>query len=111
MLAAAIIALMNAIVYMIGFSSFVGGATEEATQSLGGAAITQYISVDTALEQLGLTLTIGDYFLVGLQLFLTIMICLSISLMLGALVNDTKQSQTMVMPLMMPGIESGIVTL
>lgn len=100
MLAAAIIALMNAVVYMFGFSSFVGGATEEAKESLANSAITEFMSVDTALEKLGLTLSFGDYVLVGAQLFLTIMICLSIALMLGSLVNDTKQSQTMIMPLM-----------
>ncbi|MCM1358024.1 MAG: ABC transporter permease, partial [Prevotella sp.] len=46
-------------------------------------------------------LSAGDYVLVGVQLFLTIMICLSVSIMLGALVNDTKSSQTVIMPIMM----------
>ena len=83
MLAAAIIALINAAVYMLGFSKFVGGAT-----------------ADEAITQLGLRLSVGDYFLVGLQLFFTILICLSISIILGALVNDTKSSQTVLMPIM-----------
>ena len=100
MLAAAIIALLNAVVYMFGFSSFMNGATQSVSDEMSSQLIGQYISVDEALDRLGLTLGIGDYILVGAQLFLTIMICLSISLMLGALVNDTKQSQTMIMPLM-----------
>ena len=100
MLAAAIIALINAGVYMIGFSSFMSGATDSVSSEMAGQLAGQYISVDTALEKLGLTLSAGDYVLVGIQLFLTIMICLSVSLMLGALVNDSKQSQTMMMPLM-----------
>ena len=100
MLAAAIIALLNAVVYMFGFSSFMSGATESVSEEMTGQLVGQYISVDSALEKLGLTLGASDYILIGAQLFLTIMICLSVSLMLGALVNDTKQSQTMMMPLM-----------
>lgn len=100
MLAAAIVALLNAAFYTIGFSSFMSGTTGTVTEELTSSISGQYISVDEALNQLGLSLGAGDYILVGLQLFLTIMICLSISLMLGALVNDTKQAQTMVMPLM-----------
>ena len=100
MLAAAIIALLNAVVYMIGFSSFMTGATESVSEEVSSQLVGQYISIGDALERLGLTLGVTDYILIGAQLFLTIMICLSISLMLGALVNDTKQSQTMIMPLM-----------
>ncbi|MDE5854111.1 MAG: ABC transporter permease [Ruminococcus sp.] len=100
MLAAAIVALLNAVFYTIGFSSFMSGTTNVVTEEMTSSISGQYISVDEALNQLGLSLGAGDYILVGLQLFLTIMICLSISLMLGALVNDTKQAQTMVMPLM-----------
>ncbi|MDO4862556.1 MAG: ABC transporter permease [Ruminococcus sp.] len=100
MLAAAIIALLNAVVYMFGFSSFMSGATDSVTEEMSGQLVAQYMSVDEALERLGLTLGVTDYILIGAQLFLTIMICLSVSLMLGALVNDTKQSQTMMMPMM-----------
>ncbi len=100
MLAAAIIALLNAVVYMFGFSSFMTGATDSVTEEMGTQLVAQYMSVDEALERLGLTLGVTDYILIGAQLFLTIMICLSVSLMLGALVNDTKQSQTMMMPMM-----------
>lgn len=100
MLAAAIVAMLNAVCFMVGFSGMMSGATSTVTAELEGSAISEYISIDTALEQLGLNLSGMDYLLVGLQLFLTIMICLSVSLMLGALINDTKQSQTMVMPLM-----------
>ena len=35
-----------------------------------------------------------DYLLVGMQFFFTIMICLSISIILGSLANDAKASQT-----------------
>lgn len=100
MLAAAIVAMLNAVCFMAGFSGMMAGATDSVKSEFMGTAINEYIPIDSALEQLGLTLGGIDYILVGLQLFLTIMICLSVSLMLGALVNDTKQAQTMVMPLM-----------
>lgn len=101
MLAAAVVALINAAVYMIGFSFFVSGATDSVTEEITSSAIGQFVSVESALVQLGLSLTPIDYLLIGLQLFLTIMICLSVSLILGAMANDTKSSQTMVMPIMM----------
>ena len=111
MLAAAIMALLNAVFYMIGFSSLMKGTTDTVTEGISDQLAAQYISADAALEKLGLTLGVGDYILVGLQLFLTIMICLSISLMLGALVNDPKQSQTMMMPLMMAAAVPYIISM
>lgn len=111
MLAAAIIALLNAVFYMIGFSSLMKGTADSVTEGIGDQLAAQFISTDVALEKLGLTLSAGDYILVGLQLFLTIMICLSISLMLGALVNDPKQSQTMMMPLMMMAVIPYIISM
>lgn len=95
MLAAAVVALINAGVYMIGFSKFIKSSSIQAENLVSS------ISVDDALPQLGLNLSVGDYVLVGIQLFMTIMICLSVSIMLGALVNDTKSSQTVIMPIMM----------
>jgi ABC-2 type transport system permease protein len=100
MLAAGLIALINAAVYMFGFKIFVGDATSKITDS-AGEYVKSNLSVDEALKQLGMELTGMDYFLVGLQLFFTIMICLSVSLILGALVNDTKNTQSMIMPIMM----------
>lgn len=101
MLAAAIVALINAAVYMLGFSVFVQGATDSVSEEFAQSAVSEYVSVETALVQLGLALGPVDYILIGLQLFMTILICLSVSLILGAMVNDTKSSQNMVMPIMM----------
>lgn len=101
MLAAAVVALLNAAAYMVGFSCFVTGATETVTDEISSSVVSEVISVDSALAQLGLSLSVTDYIFVGIQLFFTIMICLSVSLILGAMVNDTKSSQNMVMPIMM----------
>ncbi len=111
MLAAAVVALINAAVYMIGFSKFIQGASAEAVNEIASDVMGNYVSVDEAIEQLGLSLSVGDYVLVGLQLFLTIMICLSVSIMLGALVNDTKSSQTVIMPIMMLALIPYIISM
>lgn len=100
MLAAAIVALVNAVVYMLAFSFFVSGATDSVTDAVSNAAGAN-ITVEQAMEQLGLNLSVIDYLLVGVQLFCTIMICLSVSLILGALTNDAKNIQNMLMPIMM----------
>jgi len=103
MLAAAIIALINAAVYMIGFKVCMGDATSKISSS-AGELISGQVSVDEGMHQLGMALGGIDYLLVGLQLFFTIMICLSVSLILGALINDTKNTQSMIMPIMMLAI-------
>ncbi|MBR6384777.1 MAG: ABC transporter permease [Ruminococcus sp.] len=111
MLAAAIVAMLNAAFYMVGFSSFMSKTTNSTNLSSnmdslkemaeGASSVGDILSTEAKLSQLGLSLGITDYLLVGLQLFITIMICLSVSIILGALVNDTKSSQTMIMPLLM----------
>lgn len=101
MLAAAIVALINALVYMIGFSGYIGTAMKGAigdgslTNALGEA-----MTMDDIMAQLGVNLTVGSYLLIGLQMFLTILISLSISMILGALVTDAKSAQTLLMPIM-----------
>lgn len=111
MLAAAIVALLNAVCYMFAFSKFMSGAEGSISDDMAGMAVTDFLPVDKAMEQLGLTLGIGDYILVGVQLFVTIMICLSVSLILGSLISDTKQAQTMIMPLMFMALIPYIISM
>lgn len=112
MLAAAIVALLNAGVMMIGFTSYTtsmmgsmvsditSDMSQEAADSAKGA-LTSLMSTGDALQQLGLQLSAFDYLLIGVQLFITIMICLALSIILGALVNDSKSAQTMILPIVM----------
>lgn len=126
MLAAAIVAMLQAVVYTIGFSGMMAGSMMNATGDLinTGANITpsdissavsevtgSSMTASAAMAKLGLSLTITDYLLVGVQLFLTILICLSVSIMLGALVNDSKSSQTIMLPLMMAAMIPYFITL
>ena len=100
MLAAAIVALINAGVMMVGVTFYTKGMTSAVTSDIATDALSS-LSTGDAFSKLGLELGAADYLLVGFQLFLTIMICLAISIILGALVNDSKSAQTMILPIML----------
>ena len=92
MLAAAVVAAMQAVVYMIGMHRMMSGIYENAGDT---EAFTK------ALDNLGLNMGAAQYVMVGVQMFLSILIALSISLILGVLAKDTKSAQTLTMPIMM----------
>ncbi|MBR6336991.1 MAG: ABC transporter permease [Ruminococcus sp.] len=91
MLAAGVVAGLNAIVYMFGMSKMTESVTNMSSDSVD--------NLDEILKNLGLTLTVGDYILVGIQMFMTILITLAISLVLGVLVKDSKSAQSYIMPI------------
>lgn len=93
MCGAGIVSLLMAAVYMVGFSSYMNGLMGSATEGLS-------YSLGDSLTNLGITLSPADYLLVGLQLFLTILIALAVSMILGALASDVKSAQTATTPLM-----------
>ncbi|MGN1085676.1 MAG: ABC transporter permease, partial [Porcipelethomonas sp.] len=88
----------NAAVYMVGFYGYMGSMLDGAVNNADvvGSALT----INDIMKELGLKIGISGFILVGLQMFMTIVICLAASLILGALVNDTKSAQTMLMPIM-----------
>lgn len=90
MLAAGIVAAINAVAYMIGFNQMTNGMYA----GMGTAE-----NADKILAELGLTLTTSGYIFLGIQLFLTLLISLSISMILGALAKDTKSAQALMMPI------------
>lgn len=89
-----VISLVMAVIYMFGFSSYIGSFTNP----IDTHGSTQDSSI--YLDQLGINLTVTDFTLIGVQLFLTILIALSISIILGALSKDIKSAQTNIAPLM-----------
>ena len=91
MLAAGVVAGLNAIVYMFGMNKM--------TSSLSNLTSESVDNLDEILKNLGLTMSVGDYVLVGIQMFLTILITLSVSLVLGVLVKDSKSAQSYIMPI------------
>lgn len=96
MTASAVFSLLMALVFMIGFSSYMGGITGMASGGdLSGASATNAV-----LASLGLQLSPLQYLSLGIQLFLTICISLVFSLLLGALAKDLKSAQGLLTPLM-----------
>lgn len=93
MCASGVLSLIMAAVYMFAFSHYMGGMTG------GGNAGTGAISA--SLQNLGLQLGPAQYALIGLQVFLTILIALAVSMILGALAKDVKAASSLIMPLML----------
>lgn len=110
MLAALIVALVQAGFMIVGFVFYIqgmmGSAMETEINMTGDA-----MNITEAMTELGLTLSVSDILLFGVQIFLTIAIGLSASLILGAMATDVKSVQTLVMPIMMSAMIPFFVTM
>ena len=101
MTAAAIVSVINAAAYMIGFAGYMSGMSAGMSpEELGNMVSSGEVDISSAIETLNFSLNAGDLFLIGLQMFMTILIALSVSIILGALAKDAKSTQTLVMPIM-----------
>ena len=113
MIAALVVALLNAAAMIIGFvfymNGMMGGAVEQISDT--AQAGTEAFTAADAMAQLGLTLTPSAIIIFGIQLFLTIAIGLSISLILGAMATDAKSVQTLVLPVTMTTMIPFFVTM
>jgi ABC-2 type transport system permease protein len=94
-LAAGILSLVFAIVYMIGMSGYLNGITGG---ELSGANIPDNVS--NAIKTLGFSMSTGDYVLLGISLFLSIITGLAAALILGTFVDDIKKAQGIIAPMM-----------
>ncbi len=90
MAGAAIVALIMAGVYMIGFTYYMSTLTPETS----GAGM-------TAIRELGLMMTPLGYLLLGASLFLAILCALSLAMILGLFVQDSRSAQSMAMPIVL----------
>lgn len=81
---AAIVGLIMALIYMLGFSYYISSMQAQA-------------SID--LVQFGFTLTVFDYLLIGLTLFLSLFAALSLCMLLGIFARNLKSAQTLTMPI------------
>ncbi len=92
MVAAALVALLMAGIYMYGFGSYMNGIT-------GSGTLADQNTTEIA-KQLGLTFTVSSYILLGITLFFGILVALSIAMILGAFAEDAKAAQGVIAPLM-----------
>lgn len=88
MLAAGTVAALYAVVMMFGMN--------QMTSAIPTNALDDF---QPMIEKLGLTLSAGQYVLVGLQMFVSILISLSLSLVLGVLAKDAKSGQSLLLPI------------
>jgi len=96
MLAAGTIALLSAAAYMIGMNSYLQGLEK----GFGGAGGAGFDASRQLAEQLGLTLGVGDYALMGLSIFAAVLVALAAALMLGAFAENVKAVQSLLTPVM-----------
>ena len=90
MLAAGLVGLISAGIYMVAFRSFFSGMTGGLPNAGdGGAAL---------MQKLGLTFSTTGYIVLGLAMFLAILVALALAMILGVLAEDFRSAQTMIMP-------------
>lgn len=95
MLASGAVGLFSAIIYMVGFKSYIGGMTS----GFGGqSGSSQLISV---IKELGLALTAQGYVILGISLFLAILCALALAIILGVLAEDFRSAQTLILPILL----------
>lgn len=92
MLAAGIVGLLSAVIYMIGMKSYMGGMMG----NVGTSA-----PVNAVIKQLGLTLTGNGYLLLGISLFFALLCGLAMATILGVLAEDFRSAQSLMLPIML----------
>jgi ABC-2 type transport system permease protein len=92
MLAAAIVGLLSAAIYMIGMKSYMSGIMGDVQASA---------AVSGVIKQLGLALSGNGYLLLGIALFMAILCGLAMATILGVLAEDFRSAQTLTLPLML----------
>jgi ABC-2 type transport system permease protein len=98
MLAAGLVALATAAVYMAGMRSYMDGVTRGFAGE--GASAQAAAASRAVMEQLGLTFSANDYVMLGLSLFAAILVALSMAIILGAFAESVKAVQALLTPLM-----------
>jgi len=92
MLAAGIVGLASAVIYMFGFKSYMGGITGGALGQASG-------STQGVIQQLGLSLNTSGYLILGVSLFFAILCALAMAMILGVMAEDFRSAQMLIMPL------------
>ncbi len=91
MLAAGIVGLLSAGIYMLGYKSMMGGMTGDLQTGTG----------QSVAAQLGLTLSGNSLVVLGISLFLAILCALALATILGVLAEDFRSAQNLIMPVVL----------
>jgi ABC-2 type transport system permease protein len=84
LVASAIVGLLMAAIYMVGFSYYMNSLS---------------VSSNIDLKAYGLTLSAVDYALVGLSLFASLLAALALCMVIGTFASNYKSAQTLTMPI------------
>lgn len=93
LLAAGLVALLTAAVYLFGMRYYMAGL-------MGPTGANSSPAIKEAIVQLGLTFSTADYLMLGLSLFFGILAALAIAMILGSFAEDAKAAQGVITPLM-----------
>ncbi len=88
MVAAGLVGLISAAIYMFGYKSFMGGL-------MGNVRTTSDIS--KVIQKLGLALNTNGYIILGISLFFAILCALAMATILGVLAEDFRSAQSLLM--------------
>jgi len=92
LLAAGLVALLFAGVYMIGMNYYMKGIT--------GGSISNSDGLESVFQSLGIVITPLSYILLGLSLFMGILVALAMAMILGIMADSIKSVQAVITPLM-----------
>ncbi len=93
MLAAGLVGLISAIIYMVGFRYYMGGFMGDVSEAATASGLTAVI------QKLGLAFTANSYVILGISLFLAILCALAMATILGVLAEDYRSAQSLIMPM------------
>jgi ABC-2 type transport system permease protein len=102
MVAAGLIALATAIVYMFSFRYYMTGLSGGGIGGVNGGGFGTAVgsSMSGAMRELGLVLSPASYAVLGISLFFGILCALAIAIILGAFAEEVKSIQALIAPLM-----------
>jgi ABC-2 type transport system permease protein len=90
MLAAGLVGLLSAAIYMLGFRFYMRGFTGDMTVSS---------NVSQVIRKLGLAMDARSFLILGVSLFFAILCALAMATILGVLAEDFRSAQSLVMPM------------
>jgi ABC-2 type transport system permease protein len=93
MLASAVVGLISAAIYMIGYRYSFGGLMGDVSRAVSSG-------MGGVIQKLGLAMTTKGYIVLGISLFFAILVALAMAMILGVLAEDYRSAQSLIMPLM-----------